>query len=401
MRPVRRPARQRTWSALALVIVLAACRRGDPSRAPAEAASAGHPGQPVAGGAAGADGSTSPKGQVVTTGGEGLAPALALRRAEGVAAMDGGRHDLARQAFAEVLDAAPDNVATQALYDAATEAMLAAQSQAGERFAGRTATALPAPPWGYTLRKPAPIEPGPAPRLVLAAERRNAITDDADWLERNNLALPEYEVPNPMRGEPGSLPPMIPPTFGKYLLVQAIRQDGFNLLFYGPDYAGGRFIAVQRADTAEIVALFDFEAYTWAPGTQAGERQFVGQRATWAALVDGVLLVSHGHSAAARSSKGDNAYITALDLDTGALLWRSEPLVANAADFIVHRGHVLSGYGFADEPSYLFVLDAATGKTVSKTRVKSGPDYLFLQAGRLLVRCYDTDYVFELRQGGG
>ena len=57
---------------------------------------------------------------------------------------------------------------------------------------------------------------------------------------------------------------------------------------------------------------------------------------------------------------------------------------------------LLTGHG-----DHLFVLDAVTGKTVSKTRVKSGPDYLFLQAGKLLVRCYDTDYVFELRRGGG
>lgn len=386
MRPVRR---QRTWSASALVIVLAACHRGDPPQAPATAAT-GHPGRP--GGQAGGSGVTSPSGQVVTTGGEALPHALALRRAQGIAAMDGGRHDLARQAFAEVLDEAPGNLATQALYDSATAAMLAAQSQAGEWFAGRTATPLPAPPWSYTLRRPAPIEVGPAPTLVLVSESRNAIADDAEWLARHGLALPEYEVPNPMRGDPGTLPPTIPPTFGKYLLVQAIHQDGFNILFYGPDYAGGRFVAVQREDTAEIVALFDFEAYARAPG----QRQLVEQRATWAVLAGSVLLVSHAQGTYARGAAGDHAYVTALDVDSGELLWRSAPQVAGAADFLVHRGHVLTGYG-----EHLFVLDAATGKTLGKTRVKSGPDYLFLQAGKLLVRCYDTDYVFELRHGGG
>lgn len=393
MRPVRRPAR--LWSASALVIVLAACRRGDSSQAPA-GVTAVHPAGPGGGAPGGA--ATGPSGQVVTTGGEALPPALALRRAQGVAAMDGGRHDLARQAFAEVLDEAPGNLATQALYDAATEALLAAQSRAGEQFAGRAATVLPAPPWAYTLKRPAPIEPGPPPTLTLVSERANGIGDDGEWLARNGLALPEYEVPNPMRGEPGTLPPSIPPTFGKYLLVQAIREDGFNILFYGADYSGGRFVAVQREDTAEIVALFDFEAYAHPPGTPVGERAFTAQRATWAALVGSVLLVGHAHHADAR---GGNAFITALDLGSGELLWRSAPLVANAADFVVHRGHVLSGYGAGAEPGHLYVLDAVTGKTVSKTRVKSGPDYLFLRTGQLLVRCYDTDYVFELRHGGG
>jgi len=371
------------------MIVLAACHRGDRPQAPA-AATGDHPGGP--GGGVGGSATTSSLGQVVTTGGEGLPPALAQRRAQGIAAMDGGRHDLARQAFAEVLDEVPGNLATQALYDSATAAMLAVQSQTGEWFAGRAAMPLRAPPWSYTLRRPAPIEVGPPPTLVPVSETRNAIADDAEWLARNGLALPEYEVPNPMRGDPGTLPPTIPPTFGKYLLVQAIHQDGFNILFYGPDYAGGRFVAVQREDTAEIVALFDFEAYAHAPG----ERQFVEQRATWAALAGPVLLVSHAQGSYAPGAKGDHAYITALDVDSGELLWRSAPEVAGAADFLVHRGHVLTGYG-----DHLFVLDAATGKTLSKTRVKSGPDYLFLQAGKLLVRCYDTDYVFELRHGGG
>src|SRR5690606_7022511 len=132
------------------------------------------------------------------------------------------------------------------------------------------------------------------------------------------------------------------------------------------------------------------------PGTLAGEEGFVDQSVTWAALVGEVLYVSHGHRTYARSSKGDNAYITALDVSTGELLWRSAPRVANAADFIVHHGHIISGYGFTAEPDYLYVLDAATGKTVSATRVKSGPDYLFLKTDELWVRCYDADYVFAL-----
>ncbi|MDC0715944.1 outer membrane protein assembly factor BamB family protein [Nannocystis bainbridge] len=387
---MRRKARR--GSALALVIVLAACRRGDPSRSPGEAATSAPPAGPGA-----AKASTGPLGQVVTIGGEALPPALARRRAEGVAAMDGGRHDLARQAFAEVLDAAPDNLATQALFDAATEALLVTQARVSEWFAGSTATVLPAPPWAQVTKRPAPIEAGPPPTLTLVSERTDA-SGDAEWLTRNGLALPEYAVPNPMRGDPGALPPTIPPTFGKFLLVQAIHQDGFNILFYGADYAGGRLVAVQREDTAEIVALFDFEAYALPPGTAAGERTSAAQRATWAAIAGPVLLVGHAHAAEAR---GDDGFITALDVDSGELLWRSAPRVANAADFVVHRGHVYSGHGTAGGPGQLYVLDATTGKTVSTTPLRRGPDYLFLEAGRLRVRGGGTDYVFELRDGGG
>jgi hypothetical protein len=383
---------------LAIVLAAAGCRRAGPVAQPV---------QPIAATTANERPVTrdsqeppAPELGAVQGASAGLTKGLAERREQGLAAMDAGRFDLARQAFAEVLDAAPGNLATQALFDAATQAMLAAQQESAAVFANRNATVVAAPPWDYTLKRRIAVETGPAPTLKLVSEAKNAITDDADWFARHKVELQEYEVPNPMRGEPGNLPPSIPPTYGKFLLVQAVRQADLNVLFYGPDYSGGRFVAVQRAQGGEIVALLDFDAWEFAPDAEPGERMFVDQRAMWAAVEGDVLYISHGHRTYARSSKGKNAYISALDLQSGELLWRSAPLVANAANFVIVGGHIVTGYGFTAEPDFLYVLERATGKTVGKTKVKSGPDYLFYRSGKLYVRCYDTDYVFELRQGG-
>lgn len=340
----------------------------------------------------------APRQVAVQGPGSELPPALAATRVRGIEWMDAGRFDLAREAFAEVLDGAPGNLAAQALYDGATAAMLAAQRDSAAAFANRDALRIAEPPWEYTLRRAVPLaSPGPPPRLVQASQARNAITDDADWFQRNQLELPEYEVPNPMRGQVGSLPPSIPPSFGKFLLVQAIRQGPYHILFYGPDYSGGRFVAVQRAEGGEIVALLDFEAWQYAPKSAPAERMFVDQRAIWAAVEDGVLYLSFGHHTYARSSGGQNAYLSALDLASGELLWRSAPLVAGAATFVIRGGAIITGYGFTAEPDALYVLDRATGRTLSKTRVKSGPNYLLLREGRLFVRCYDQDYEFLLQ----
>jgi hypothetical protein len=392
-------SRPRTTAAVALALAVAACRPAGPVAQPV---------QPIAATRANERPVTraepeprAPELKAVQGASAGLTKTLAERREQGLAALDAGRFDLARQAFAEVLDAAPGNLATQALFDAATQAMLAAQQESAASFANRNATVVAAPPWGYTLRKKIAAPAGAAPTLKLVSEAKNAITDDAEWFQRHQVELQEYEVPNPMRGEPGNLPPSIPPTFGKFLLVQAIRQADLNILFYGPDYSGGRFVAVQRAQGGEIVALLDFDAWEFAPDAEPGERMFVDQRAIWAAVDGDVLYVSHGHHTYARSSKGKNAYVSALDLTSGELLWRSAPLVANTANFVIVGGHIVTGYGFTAEPDFLYVLERATGKTVGKTRVKSGPDYLFYRSGQLYVRCYDTDYVFELRQGGG
>ena len=82
---------------------------------------------------------------------------------------------------------------------------------------------------------------------------------------------------------------------------------------------------------------------------------------------------------------------------SAALRWRSEPLVAGAANFVLDGPVILSGYGFTAEPDHVVVLERRTGKTLAKTKVDSAPEYLFVQGRRLLVRTYDTNYEFDLR----
>lgn len=319
------------------------------------------------------------------------------RRLRGLAALDAGRFDLARQEFAALLAVAPGNLGAQALFEAATRALLAAQDGAAQGFASVTPRALAAPPWRHTVERAIAIEGStPTPTLVQVSARRNAITDEASWLAENGLHLPEYEVPNPMRGEPGNLPPNIPPTFGAFLLVQAIAHPDHTILFYGPSYNAARFVAVLDAG-GKLLAFHDFAAYRLAPDNLKADLQFVEQPAVWAEVQAGVLYISHGHNTYARSSKGMTAYITALDLDSGQLRWRSAPLVAGASNFVIHGAHIFTGYGFTAEPDHVLVLDRRDGNILGKTRVDSAPEYLFLRDRQLFVRTYDTNYVFELR----
>lgn len=307
----------------------------------------------------------------------------------GLAALDAGRFELARDEFAAVLAAAPDDLAARALLDAATRALLTARDRAAESFASATPTVVPAPPWRHTLvREVTMATTTPAPRLVPVSATGNRGTDEAEWFRRHNLRLPEYEVPNPMRGLPGNVPPTIAPSFGTHLLVQAIRHPDHTILIYGPNYSGGRLVVVLDASGRRI-AFLDFDAYLTPP--DAGSEQHV----IWAELDDGVLYISH-HGA--RGSVAMTAYLTAVDVTTGALRWRSDPRVASAANFAIHRGHILSGHGSDAGPAAVIVLDRRTGLTVARAGLASAPEYLFVQGGKLLVRSLDTDHEFELRQ---
>ena len=99
----------------------------------------------------------------------------------------------------------------------------------------------------------------------------------------------------------------------------------------------------------------------------------------------------------ARSSRGMNAYITAIDTRTNRVLWRSQPLVSNSNNFEVIGNLIVSGYGFTAEPDYLYLLDKKTGDVRQRLAVKSKADYIIHKNNKIYVRAYDTDLVVNLK----
>ena len=74
-----------------------------------------------------------------------------------------------------------------------------------------------------------------------------------------------------------------------------------------------------------------------------------------------------------RSSGGQNGYITALDPRTGKLKWRSAPLTCNTSNFLLDGDAIIAGYGFTEEPDFLYVLDRKTGKPLFPVEERSVP----------------------------
>jgi hypothetical protein len=248
---------------------------------------------------------------------------------------------------------------------------------------------LLAPPLGYTLYAEAPVKQGPRPTLVQLSAERNAIIDEAAWFTKHGLALPIWDVGGRAFGSAGDpLPPEIPMSFKGGRLVQAIRGVGCSIAIYGLGYASHHLVV--RDEAGDALGAFDFSAYAHVPGDGGHGQQDIA----WAHAQDGVLLVSTRHMGYASESGGLNAFITAIELGSGQLLWRSEPLVSNSHDFLVLDGWIFTGYGFTAEPDFLFVLDMKTGEVVEKTKVKSGPEVILEKGGRIFVRTYDRDYEF-------
>ena len=255
---------------------------------------------------------------------------------------------------------------------------------------------LPAPPFKYQLPNPVQKQSPDHLQLRLMESKPNSITDQEEWLKNNNLTLPGYQVPNPSRNIQGNLPVFIPERFRDQMLVKAIPYKETILLIYGADFGENRYLIAVDASSGEYRYGFDFINYAYSPEYLKKDKEFVYQRMYWAFIEDDILYVSHAHSTYARSSMGLNAYITAIDSKTARMLWRSRPLVANAENFAILGHTIITGYGFTNEPDYLYLLDKRTGEVYQQLKLKAGPELILIKDKQLYVRTYNTDDLFAI-----
>ena len=175
---------------------------------------------------------------------------------------------------------------------------------------------------------------------------------------------------------------------------------------------GGRLLAFQDAgplrlygktpDKLQYVVspgryAFDFTKYAWPPRYIPEDREFIYEQVVWAREADtGTLYVETAHSTYARSSYGLNGYLSAIDLKTKKLLWRSPAQAANADDFVMLDTVLVSGYGFTDEPDYLYAVSRSTGRVVARLLLPNAPEHIVRRGSTLYVRTYDHDLVVRV-----
>jgi hypothetical protein len=327
-----------------------------------------------------------------------LSAAEKSERDKGIDALDRGDFAEAEKTFASLLEHHPANVSVVALHDAAQKALSDSHKKSAVAFANAKPVPLHPPPWEQRTIRAVKLSGTPPPKLTKVSEKANAIVDDDFWFTDNHLDRIEYTLPT--KTTPGTLPAGLPNKYGTAPLRLAADDGASTILMFdaptaGP-YPARRFVAVlDRARAVE--GFFDFAPFLMPPAYDRTEAEFVRGDVEWAIARDGVLYASTGHRTYAASSKGKNAYITAIELSSGDILWQSAALVANAQNFVVHGEHIITGYGFSAEPDFLYVLEMSTGKTATTIPVKSGPSYIVEKDAKIWVRTYDTDYVFDIK----
>lgn len=247
------------------------------------------------------------------------------------------------------------------------------------------------PGQGYFYNGEGPADSPDALQLELLTEKPNAITDVEDWFDANGLPDLTVPVPNPDWNEAGNLPSHIPETLDNGLrIIQLGTDESYEYALYGEQFWDAYVLCIYDRSALSLLSTLDFSAYRH--GTQESGLE---QRIWWARVCDDMLVFSVGHGTYA-DSMPYHAYLAAVSLADGSLLWKSEPLVSNAYNFEIIEDEILSGYGFTAEDDYVYQLDLHTGRILNQLPVKSKPDYLIRLGDTLYVRTYNTNYTFRI-----
>lgn len=245
---------------------------------------------------------------------------------------------------------------------------------------------MPAPPMKASSNNEKSI------KLTQLSVETNEIIDESAWFEDNELYIPRYDTPNGNFSIDGFMKPssVIPTQSGALKMFGGVKSAEANCYFYGEDGLNIAFLLITDADDTEILHFLDFGSYLTAP---AGGYNMSLQ---WAVVENNVLYVSNTHHGYASVTDGINAFITAIDLRTGQIIWRSDTLVANANNFAIIGDNIVCGYGFTAEPDYIYILNKYTGRKTGTIKVASAPDYFAVKDGKLYVRTYNRNYVFKI-----
>lgn len=86
-----------------------------------------------------------------------------------------------------------------------------------------------------------------------------------------------------------------------------------------------------------------------------------------------------------------------LNIEEERIEWNTPYLVSNDI-FIVHENYIISGYGFTDEPDFLYLIDRKTGKVLSKVKLKSAHEYIEVKKNVIYVTDYSGNvYQFTIK----
>jgi outer membrane protein assembly factor BamB len=242
---------------------------------------------------------------------------------------------------------------------------------------------------------------GPPPVLTkkLAVSTRPPPPSPAPKPPANRFGRP---APLPQPWQPPTPPPIdsvpgppfeIPDSYADASISRELAMPGGNVLIYGTSY-----VAVLRG--SELTNVFDLSGLVHPDGPvgQGADLSGVGENILDAAITGGMLFVAIGESGVPVDQPTHRGFLVALDVETGALLWRTGPLIATTR-FVLAGDYLIAAGGSAGGASRISIVRRDTGVVVSEIPLASVPTDLGYQGRDVVVLCRDEYLTFAVKDG--
>lgn len=228
-------------------------------------------------------------------------------------------------------------------------------------------------------------------KLKQRSVAKNEITDDDQWFHKNILARPPEAIGENYRFVPaetrwGDLKFFCSNDDARHVAIYVKatpRPDGVDSYVYDKEY---NYTAVLFGPDYVPLKLFILEDF---------HPEIL--EVTNARMVGMSLYFDINYNGYASIMKKKTGYLAALDLERQEILWVTKNLTSSWRGFLVSGDVIYTGYGFTDEPDFLYVLNRHTGKVLQTVKLKSAHDFIIEKKGALYVRTYDHDYVFDVK----
>ena len=155
-------------------------------------------------------------------------------------------------------------------------------------------------------------------------------------------------------------------------------------------------LTVYNKELSALEGNFYFDEFINPPDQGEGLfADFTEPEIQYAIARENILYVSLGHRTYAAANP-HKSYIVAIDMLSGETVWRSDDLVCGSNNFVILGDSIYCGYGFTDEPDYIYILNSVNGKVQQKIKVKSAPYYFIVEEGYMYVLTYNTEYLYKI-----
>jgi len=235
---------------------------------------------------------------------------------------------------------------------------------------------------------------GPAPKIIrrtveaISSIRMRDLVRKVDILKhkisrRQTLSsLEDAQTPAVFAPTLSTVPAPLPETYGLTPVARTFARGEDGVLFFGQRYVAS--IHGRRVKSVIDIAALAFETGGQIPelfGAIDGTTLFLGPLGTRTSPV----------------SSTTHAFVTAIDLASGKVLWRSEPRVSTT-NLVIIGDYILSACTLAVDKSALFLLRSDTGEIVSQQPMPGALDGIELRGDELKVGTSSHILTFHLQR---